>query len=117
VVHFKSPRKVGLEIILHGKRGGGWLSKETETRDPKLGRRGGGAVGLEASEGLSGAPGGLKYGLEEKWSPKYLTGYRFQSDLTLNHCLYIDIWFHTLMHNLELIWDLELHNCCTGVVR
>jgi hypothetical protein len=65
---------------------------------------------LEASEGLSGPPEGLKYGLEEKGQSKYLRGYRFQSDLTLNPCVYIDIWFHTLIYNLELMWDLDLHN-------
>jgi hypothetical protein len=40
-------------------------------------------VGLEASEGTSGPPRGLKHGLEQKGSPKYLRGCRFQSDLTL----------------------------------
>jgi hypothetical protein len=83
VVHFKPPRTAwwGLRIF-SGQAGGG---------------------GLEAFEGLSGPRGGLKFGLEEKGSPKYLREYRFQSDLTLNPCSCMDIWFHTLMHNLELI--------------
>jgi hypothetical protein len=52
----------------------------------------------------------MVFGLKEKGSPKYLRGYRFQSDLTLNPCSYMDIWFHTLMHNLDPVWELELHN-------
>jgi hypothetical protein len=47
-------------------------------------RQAGKGGGLEASEGLSVPPGGLKHGLEQKGSPKYLRGYRFQNDLTLN---------------------------------
>jgi hypothetical protein len=39
--------------------------------------------GLEASEGLSSTPRGLKHCLEQKRSPEYLSGYRLQSDLTL----------------------------------
>jgi hypothetical protein len=53
------------EHFFQGKRGGGGLSRETETRDPRLGRREGGG-GLEASERLSTPPGGLKHGLEQK---------------------------------------------------
>jgi hypothetical protein len=40
--------------------------------------------GLEASEGPSGPPEGLKHDLEQKGSPKYLRGYRFKVTLPLN---------------------------------
>jgi hypothetical protein len=64
-----------------GQAGGGVLAgkQRPETRIRKAGR---GGV-LEASTRPSSPPGGLKHGLEQKGSPKYLRGYPFQSDLTL----------------------------------
>jgi hypothetical protein len=49
------PRREGLRLFFLGQAGGGVLTRETETRDPNLGRGGGG--GLEASEGPTGPPG------------------------------------------------------------
>jgi hypothetical protein len=75
-------RRGGFRIFFRvSARGGGVLAGTPETGEPGLGKRGGRGGGLEASEGLTGPPGGLKYDLEEKGSSKYLRGYRVQVTL------------------------------------
>jgi hypothetical protein len=68
---FQAPPQGGAGEFFSGQAGGGCLSRETETRDPRdprlLGRRGkGGGGGGEASEGLSSPPGGLNSALRKK---------------------------------------------------
>jgi hypothetical protein len=78
---YQAPPQGGLEIMFSRASGGGGPTRERETRDrPELSGEEGGAI--EASEGLSGPPGGLKHGLERKGSPKYLRGYSFQSEFS-----------------------------------
>jgi hypothetical protein len=56
---FQAPPQERLDNFFFRANGGGGIIKETETRDPKIGRRGGEGGGFRASEGLSGPPGGL----------------------------------------------------------
>jgi hypothetical protein len=55
------PARRGLRVFLIASRGGGVLTRETETRDPDFqGRREGGG-GARPLRSPSNSPGGLKY--------------------------------------------------------
>jgi hypothetical protein len=81
---FQAPPQGGAwDFFSRASGRGGVLAGKQRPETPD--KAGGGGVGgrLEASEGFSSPPGGLKHGLVQKGYPKYLRGYSFQSDLTL----------------------------------